>query len=210
MKDMRDSRIAQLESQLADHEARVAALEARYEPPPPRPEVDGVFVMPTTQQARQLIAIAARVYPARFDKMRGIDDAALRRFAMAFGVVADFHRTPGVIDHRHGLDYWLTEAALHLREHHGLNQSISGEDFLLSVVTHGDIDYTPLDDHPGFALMIGSRAGSRAATNQWMKVIETGRLRPPIAKQDRPPAPRVHNILITGGDRGRTVGSEWG
>jgi hypothetical protein len=162
--------IEELEAALAERDARIAGLEAelaRHRPPPPPAATRlGPYVAPSADQYRRLLAVVHAAFPQieRVEFRDKLDD-----FIKAFRFVATCHRT-GVIDTRYDKTWWCDQAGTTLPS------------LMAAIIAAGDVMFCSLDRYPwdlGWDLLIGHRAGSRAATNAWLVTLD-GVIRPAV------------------------------
>lgn len=181
------TKTAKLEAALEARDIRIAELEARllrYERPAPVAKIDGPFAAPTPEQRRLLLDAVLRVYPVLIGGASGPGAEFRREFADAFAFVSTLRRTPGVMDKRSNF-FWVDAGAEIMKA------SFRAPAFAAAVVAAGDVDFMAMDRWPheyGYGLMVGTRTGTRPATNAWLNVIQ-GRLRAPQALR---PYPTTH------------------
>jgi hypothetical protein len=193
-----DQKNEELKAQLAEQDARIAALEKQLAPKPtPAPRApEGVqvrypapvssFVMPTPEELRALyrIAVAANPYgaPKGDWSEKGWSDSDLtekfqKEFRAAFLVVNSMKRLNEPNHKRFAYDIvfdcerWLKAYGVHAE---------IGRCFHLAVLASGDIPYQNQNGSIGAVLEYGlaskEHEGGRIATDAWRRVLATGKV----------------------------------
>jgi hypothetical protein len=175
-----------IDAENAELRMRVEALEARLNPPPPKPAIEeGArihhpsplrhFVLPPDAELRDLLTIALKASPP--EPRNYADEQArenfFRGFKQAFAALGEIGRA-AEIDHEHGIVHWLDKA-----------RNIGGPGFEFrhfwpAMLAHGDILYQNRDESAGIvpALALASYGGIPAVA-AWRDVLARGAPLPP-------------------------------
>jgi hypothetical protein len=214
-----NEQLANLKARCATLEKQVADLQASKPSPAPesrraetkRPaepqcvtitrllDRNPTFVMPSGDDLRKLYEIVLARYPQLVSRSQQTDEA-FHGFSRAFLRIGHLGRDK--LNDKYMLSWWVDDARHWLNEQQIVPSALTGNDFICAVVSHGDVDYVPLDRFPHDCSAFGLRRDSsgRPATDGWRAVLASGRLREPVP----PPRPTVHRspVQIAVGWRG--------
>jgi hypothetical protein len=189
------------EQRIAALEAELAELKAPKQAAPSRPIDDraGVrivqltepsnFVRPTNKELRQLYDIVLGKYPQLAPRLsaRWADDERQEHFdgfTWAFERLGFIGRAAAP-DHKHYVNFWISEAQDWLRTHRPAHRGNIGAGYLVATLAHGDICFTVGDKQRGIVWAIGLTAhGGAKASDAWRKVLN-GELMPPVVSERR-------------------------
>ena len=157
-----------IDAENAELRARVEALEARLNPPPPKPAIEeGAriyhprplrhFASPSDAELRDLLVIALKASPPepRNYADEQVRENFFRGFKQVFAALGEIGRATE-INHERGAVYWLERA----RDICGPS-NFEFRHFWLAVLAHGDILYQDRDESAGTvpALALASYGG---------------------------------------------------
>jgi hypothetical protein len=207
-------RVAELEARLVQLETELASLRPapKQEPKPYIEEGTRVtlhqpaFVQPddfpTQSELDSLLRIVLSAYP-RLEPVAGNADKFKADFRLSFLSLCHTRRRDEV-DKQRTMSAWRdyaqdTLAGLNVHAKLGLGA------FTAAVIASGDVPYTnpfhELNHSMSAGLIFGGGTSGRAYAGAWKKVLEAGRVPPPVEIA----APRNimwQNVVITGGGRG--------
>jgi len=193
-----DRRVDELQRELAERDEHISRLKreiARLETERDSRPVGMVretqtsrFVMPSADELRTLARFVRARFPAFGPHARQSEDDYAREFAAAFRALAYLNRieTP---DRKKALSYWIDVCRGWLRARNMDDVSITTAPFMAAVIAH-DIPWST-DRSLGLAEGVG-----RPCTNAWLRVLETGELREPIAAAEAPRDARPQQLLL--------------
>jgi hypothetical protein len=171
-----------------------AEVERLRLPPLPPPTLGGPWRVPDRAQIERLTSIVLTGFPClHWRKDRAMDAgfyAAVEGGLLFLGTV---NRLPeGQVDARYS-ERWC-DPAQQWSTRNGLGLQFDPYSFHVAVVAAGDIDfYDPSLVGHGGCVCFGLRDGvGRAPRNQWLVVLETGRVREPV------PPPRLYEDWLPG------------
>jgi hypothetical protein len=201
-----DTRIAELEAQVATQATEIADLRSRL--PVPRivrpPVEEGVsithpspvssYIAPSEKELERLYAaVFARhpgLEPTFVGKFADEDFAyCFRSFRCAFTRIGFLGRAD-VPDHKRYLSFWVDEADDWLRSHRMTDRD-TGAGYFIAAIAHGDVPYA-LTDAFGNRAAVGLRTwGGKPATDHWRRVLKGEILAPTPGKYPGADLPRA-------------------
>jgi len=176
-----------IDAENAELRMRVEALEARLNPPPPKPVIEeGTqiyrpsplrhFALPSDAELRDLLAIALKASPPepRNYADEQVRETFFREFKQVFAALGEIGRTTE-INHERGAVHWLEKA----RDICGWS-NFEFRHFWLAMLAHGDMLYQARDESAGIvpALALASYGGIPAVA-AWRNVLARGAPLPP-------------------------------
>jgi hypothetical protein len=174
-----EARVTRLEHTL--HPARALAEAPRQVTLTYPTETNARFIMTSDDELTALHRIVLEQYPNLQAKDQSFDEAHAG-FARAFLCIGHMGRTD-VLNEKYDLLSWVYEAKNFLRER-GQATFMTGNDFIIAAIAHGDINYLSPATYPscsGFGLML--HGGGRPARDAWKTVLRDRRCRSPVATQ---------------------------
>jgi hypothetical protein len=191
---MMNDDVAEMRAELRQREQRIEALEvelARHRPAPPPPATkDGPYRPPSRPQIERLTSIALARFPCLLrPKDREINAKFYASVGLGMAYLGTVHRLPeGQVDKGY-YERWCDRARDWIALN-GLGAQIDPQSFHVAIGAAGDVDYLDpsLVGYGGSVCFGLTDGGGRAPRNAWLTVLETGRVREPVAPQ-RPPQP---------------------
>jgi hypothetical protein len=143
------------------------------------PDRNPSFVMPSREELQQLYNVVIGHYPQLAPRSQQTEEA-LDGFWHAFLRIGHLGRDK--LNNKYMLSGWVDDAQFWLRDHNVYPSMLAAKDFVCAVLSHGDVDYVPLDRFPHDCSAFGLRRDrtGRPASDAWRSVLSTGRLRDPV------------------------------
>jgi hypothetical protein len=162
-------------------EALTAEVAALKPPAPPPPTLDGPYIAPDLKQTARLVDLVCAAYPnlKPSEEDREIFVAEVRRAFVWAGTVS--RGEIGKVDTHHASSFWTALCSDSLRSH-GLGDA-RPHALYVALIGAGDVEYhSPagwgFGGGKNWGLAVG--LGARKPTNSWLRVLESGKLRPPL------------------------------